>query len=221
MGGLAGVTESSRSLSAASATGRRRRGRTLELRVGFRPAASGELGGDAGGEEHQTDGEGAEDPSQLHAALKHEPVEQGQDQDKNRCLGEERGAAMRGDCEEIAECGGFLFSQSCIPIMSLAITSIRILEIPKTPIGISSEPTTTKSKTRASRKSTGSSDYRNGLRKCSGSSVVIGGQTRINIGSCNDSRYGKEVIRSFKHAGLEKFYKPVQRRASTPPTRIS
>jgi hypothetical protein len=98
MGGLAGVTESSRSLSAASATGRRRRGRTLELRVGFRPAASGELGGDAGGEEHQTDGEGAEDPSQLHAALEHEPVEQGQDQDKNRCLGEERGAAMRGDC---------------------------------------------------------------------------------------------------------------------------
>ena len=50
--------------------------------------------------------EGADDPAELHTALEHEPVEQGQDEDQNRCLGEERRTAMRGDGDQIEERGG-------------------------------------------------------------------------------------------------------------------
>ena len=67
------------------------------------PAAGGKLCCDAGSQEHEADGEGADDPTDLHAALEHEPVEQGQDKNEDRCLGEEGRAAMRGDGDQIDE----------------------------------------------------------------------------------------------------------------------
>ena len=67
------------------------------------PAAGGELRRDAGGQEHEADGEGADDPTKLHAAFEHEPVQQGQDEDQDRCFGEESRTAMRGDGDQVDE----------------------------------------------------------------------------------------------------------------------
>ena len=69
----------------------------------FEPAVRGELGGDAGGEQQEADREGAEDPTGFQMSLEHEPVEQGQDKNEDRCLGEEGRAAMRGDGDQIDE----------------------------------------------------------------------------------------------------------------------
>lgn len=71
--------------------------------MALEPATSGEFGGYACAEERQADGEGADDPAHLHATLEHEPVEQGQNEDEDRCLGEEGGAAMSGDGEQVEE----------------------------------------------------------------------------------------------------------------------
>ena len=76
------------------------------------PAAGGEVGGDAGGQQREADGEGAYDPVEFHAALEHEPVEQGQDKDEHRCFGEEGGAAVGGDRDQIEERGGFFWRSS-------------------------------------------------------------------------------------------------------------
>lgn len=67
------------------------------------PAAGGVFGCDAGGQQHETDGEGADDPAQLHAALEHESVEKGEDEDEHGRFGEERGATMRGDGDQVDE----------------------------------------------------------------------------------------------------------------------
>ena len=80
--------------------------------MGFEPAAGSELGRDAGGEQHEADREGADDPADLHAALEHEPVEQGQHQDEHGCLSKEGRAAMRGDGDEVGERGGGLLRAS-------------------------------------------------------------------------------------------------------------
>jgi hypothetical protein len=77
--------------------------------VGAEPAARGELGGDAGGEQQEADREGADDPVQLHTALEHEPVEQGQDEDEHGGFGEEGATAVRGDGDEV-EAGGRLIA---------------------------------------------------------------------------------------------------------------
>jgi len=69
--------------------------------MAFEPAPSRELGSDAGGQKRDADGEGADNPAELHATLEHEPVEQGQNQDENRRLGEEGGAAVRGDGDQV------------------------------------------------------------------------------------------------------------------------
>ena len=84
----------------------------LSLLVGGEPAAGGELGRDAGGEQQEADGEGADDPAELHPALEHEPVEQGQDEDQHCCLGEEGGAAMGGDRDQVVERGGCLLRRT-------------------------------------------------------------------------------------------------------------
>ena len=80
--------------------------------MGFEPAAGGELGRNAGGEKDEADGEGADDPADLHAALEHEPVEQGQHEDEHGRLGKERRAAMGRDGDEIDERGGGLLRGS-------------------------------------------------------------------------------------------------------------
>ena len=80
--------------------------------MGFEPAAGGELGRDAGGEKDEADGEGADDPADLHAALEHEPVEQGQHEDEHGRFGKEGRAAMRGDGDEVDERGGGLLRAS-------------------------------------------------------------------------------------------------------------
>lgn len=49
--------------------------------MALEPAAACEVGDDACGEEADADGEGSDDPAGLHAALEHEAVEQGQDED--------------------------------------------------------------------------------------------------------------------------------------------
>ena len=51
------------------------------------------------------------DPVDLHAALEHEAVEQGQHEDEHGCLGKEGGAAMGGDRDEIEERGGFFWAE--------------------------------------------------------------------------------------------------------------
>ena len=80
--------------------------------MGFEPAARGELGGDAGDQQEDADGEGAENPSRFKVALEHEAIEQGQDKDQDRRLGEERGAAWSCDGDEIEERGRLLLRRS-------------------------------------------------------------------------------------------------------------
>ena len=76
------------------------------------PAAGGKLCCDAGGQEHEADGEGADDPTDLHASLEHEPVEQGQHEDEHSRLGKKGRAAMGGDGDEVDERGGGLLRAS-------------------------------------------------------------------------------------------------------------
>ena len=80
--------------------------------MSFEPAACRELGRNAGGEKNEADGEGAEHPADLHAALEHEPVEQGQHEDEHSRLGKKGRAAMGGDGDEVDERGGGLLRAS-------------------------------------------------------------------------------------------------------------
>jgi hypothetical protein len=88
-----------------------RQGFDSEL-VTLEPAARREVGGDAGGEQKQADGEGADDPVEFHAALEHEAVEESQYEDQHGCFGEEGGAPVRGDGDQIEEWGWTLFRGS-------------------------------------------------------------------------------------------------------------
>ena len=44
---------------------------------------------DAGGQQGEADGEGADDPVEFHATLEHESVKQGQDEDEHGRFGKE------------------------------------------------------------------------------------------------------------------------------------
>jgi len=80
----------------------------MDSLVTLQPAAGREFSENAGSEQRHADGEGADDPVQLHSAFEHEPVEQGQDENQNSCLGEKGGAAMSGDGDEVKERGWVL-----------------------------------------------------------------------------------------------------------------
>ena len=73
------------------------------LRMGLHPAVGGEVHDDAGGEEAEGDGERANDPGELDAALEHEVVEDAEDEDEDGGLGEEGRAAAGGDEDELDE----------------------------------------------------------------------------------------------------------------------
>lgn len=85
----------------------------VEVLVMLEPAAGGELRENADCEQDEADGEGADNPVQLHTALEHEPVEQSQHKNQNGRLGEERGTTRRRDGDEIEERGGTLFEDRC------------------------------------------------------------------------------------------------------------
>src|ERR1700733_5164671 len=76
--------------------------------VALEPAASREVGDDAGGEQDETEGDGSDDPERLEMALEQEAVEQSQDKDQNCRLGKEGRTTMRRDGDEIEERGGAL-----------------------------------------------------------------------------------------------------------------
>ena len=67
----------------------------------FGPAVSGEVCGDAGGEEGEAGADGKEDPGELDAALEHEVVEEAEDQDEDGGFGEEGRATTAGDDQEV------------------------------------------------------------------------------------------------------------------------
>lgn len=67
----------------------------------FGPAVSGEVRGDAGGEEGEAGADGKEDPGELDAALEHEVVEEAEDQDEHGGFCEEGRAAAAGDDDEV------------------------------------------------------------------------------------------------------------------------
>ncbi len=67
------------------------------------PALGDEVHGDAAGQEEDADGEGADDPGELDAALEHEVVEDAEDEDEDGGFGEERRAALGGDHDEIEQ----------------------------------------------------------------------------------------------------------------------
>ena len=67
----------------------------------FGPAVSGEVCGDAGGEEAEAGADGKEDPEELDAALEHEVDEEAEDQDEHGGFCEEGRAAAAGDDDEV------------------------------------------------------------------------------------------------------------------------
>jgi hypothetical protein len=71
--------------------------------VALEPAAGREVRDDAGDEKREADGEGADDPVELHPALEHEPVEQGENQYEYRRFSEERGTARGSDGDQVEE----------------------------------------------------------------------------------------------------------------------
>ena len=76
------------------------------LGMSFDPAVGAEVHSDAGGEQDERDGERADDPLEIDAALKHEEVEDAEYQDEHGSLGEEAGAASRRDDDEVEQRGG-------------------------------------------------------------------------------------------------------------------
>jgi len=72
----------------------------------FEPAAGGEVGGDAGGQQEEADGDSGEDPTGSQASLRDEAVEQRQDEHKDGGFGKEGAAAMGRDGDEIDDTGG-------------------------------------------------------------------------------------------------------------------
>lgn len=75
----------------------------VELSGAAEEAAGGEVGCDARRQQKQAEGEGPDGPVALEMALEHEAIEQGQDQDQHGGFGEEGGAAMGGDRDQIEE----------------------------------------------------------------------------------------------------------------------
>ena len=72
--------------------------------VALEPAARREIGGDAGSQQHEAEGNGPDDPARLELALEHEAVEQSQDENQNCRLGKESRTTMRRDGDQIEEC---------------------------------------------------------------------------------------------------------------------
>lgn len=73
--------------------------------MGFHPAVGCEVRCHAEGKQAEADGEGADDPTELDAALQHKEVEDAEDQHKHGCFREERRAATGGDNCQIEERG--------------------------------------------------------------------------------------------------------------------
>jgi len=69
----------------------------------FHPAVGGEVHNNAGGQEAERDGQCADDPGKLDAALEHEVVEDAEDQDQHGGFREEGGAAAGGYDGELKE----------------------------------------------------------------------------------------------------------------------
>ena len=80
--------------------------------MSFEPATGREVHEDTGRQKRDADGEGADDPVELHTALQHEPVEQGQDEDQNRRFRKERRTARGCDGDEVQERRGFCLGRS-------------------------------------------------------------------------------------------------------------
>jgi len=73
--------------------------------MALKPAPGREVRGDAGGQQHEAEGDGDDDPARFEMPLEHEAVEQGQDEDQNSRLGKEGRTTMRGDGDQIGERG--------------------------------------------------------------------------------------------------------------------
>ena len=86
--------------------------RAVSPSMAFEPAAGREVHEDTGRQKRDADGEGADDPVELHTALQHEPVEQGQDEDQNRRFRKERRTARGCDGDEVQERRGFCLGRS-------------------------------------------------------------------------------------------------------------
>jgi len=71
--------------------------------VALEPAARREVGGDAGGQQHEAEGEGSDHPAGGEVAADQEAVEQSQNKDQNRCFSKEGGATVGGDGDQIEE----------------------------------------------------------------------------------------------------------------------
>jgi len=57
--------------------------------VALEPASGRKVREDAGCQKGEADGEGTDDPIELHAPLEHEPIKQGQDEDEHSRFGKE------------------------------------------------------------------------------------------------------------------------------------
>ncbi len=77
--------------------------RLTTLGMGLDPAMGGEVHEDAGGEQAEAYAERADDPGDLDAALEQAVVEDAEDEDEHGGLGEEGGAAARGDHQQVKQ----------------------------------------------------------------------------------------------------------------------
>ena len=71
----------------------------------FDPAMGTEVHGDAGAEQSEGDGERSDDPAEIDAALEDEEVQDAEDENEHRRLGEERGATSCGDDRQVEQRG--------------------------------------------------------------------------------------------------------------------
>ena len=69
--------------------------------MALKPAPGREVRGDAGGQQHEAEGDGDDDPARFEMPLEHEAVEQGEDEDQDGGLGEEARTAMGADGDEV------------------------------------------------------------------------------------------------------------------------
>jgi hypothetical protein len=77
------------------------------------PAMSGEVCGDAGGEEADGDREGADDPGELDPSFEHEVIEDAEDEDEDGCLCKEGRATTAGDEDQFKPAVGRLLLGVC------------------------------------------------------------------------------------------------------------
>jgi hypothetical protein len=71
--------------------------------MALEPTAGGEVCGNAGAEQGKANTEGAHNPAHLYTVLEHEADGKSQHEDEHCGFGKERGAAVRGDGDEIEE----------------------------------------------------------------------------------------------------------------------